>query len=225
MNRATRYALKSFEGTAPFTNLNIHESFLDLESLDALLTWPKNLQKLRLGYDMPMTEEWTFSHVQPMLETQMASLRELTITPAQDFGDIWNLDLTGFVKLEVLGLPSFVTGCDTVYIPSILAPNLRVFNWDFAYRSDSYVAVEDYDQAQEEWVDAMVDLAITRQKNLREIYINFEPCGYRSLRKVEGFVYPWDRLDESARVASKFGIRIRYNETNVSREAFEKWEM
>lgn len=174
--------------------------------------------------------------MQPILETQIASLRELTIMELtrhddRTVGDIENLDLTAFAKLEVLTLPSFFTGYDKRHIPRIVAPSLRVLNWLIPFYNSTgkwghrEETVEDFGQEQEDWVRAMVDFVAKEQRNLREIYVDFQPHEFRSMDRVEGFVYPWDRLDEMARDSEKFGIQLRYEEPSVSREDFENWEM
>ena len=139
--------MQELEGTGPITILTMDEFCHSPEALDAIARWPRNLEKLsifpRIFYDprtnpLPLFtglnfEEWSFATVQPILETQMANLRELSILPLchgrdQMAPDTENLDLTGFTKLEVLTLPSSQTGYDTRQIPRILAPKLRVFN-------------------------------------------------------------------------------------------------
>ncbi|KAJ4116162.1 hypothetical protein NW768_011135 [Fusarium equiseti] len=112
------------------------------KALETIVRWSRNLEKLSIiprDFYNPYHahrpfKEWDFATVQPILETQMANLRELSILPLfhgcdQLVRDIDNLNLTGFTKLEVLTLSSFQTGYDTRHIPRILAPNLRILNW------------------------------------------------------------------------------------------------
>src|SRR5690349_18829581 len=135
--------MQELEGTGPITSLTMDEFCHSPEAFDAIMRWPRNLEKLsifpRIFYDPHYTglplftgldfEEWDFATVQPILETQMTNLRELSILPLchghdRMVGDVHNLNLTSFTKLEVLTLPSFQTGYDTRNIPRILAPNL-----------------------------------------------------------------------------------------------------
>ena len=216
------------------------------------MRWPRNLEKLsifpRIFYDPSYTtlpfftgaefEEWDFATVQPILETQMANLRELsilTLCHGRDrmVGDIENLNLKGFIKLEVLTLPCFQTGYDTRHILRILAPNLRVFSWLVPLENsteeevlpDGWVIpeeglipedpvspherIEDFDQEQEDWVRAMVELAAKKQHKLREIYITFKDQERGRGCDRPGLVYPCERLERIVRDSEELGIKIR----------------
>ncbi|RFN48929.1 hypothetical protein FIE12Z_6776 [Fusarium flagelliforme] len=160
-------ALKELEGTGPVTSLTMDEFSHTPEALDAIVRWPRNLEKLSIFPSVvfdsyyvtqPLFTGWDFATVQPILETQMASLRELAMLALyrdldRMVGDIENLDLTGFAKLKVLTLPAFQTGYDTRHIPRILAPNLCIFNWLGAFydSTEEWVIPEGW-VIPEEWV-------------------------------------------------------------------------
>ncbi|CAG7555159.1 unnamed protein product [Fusarium equiseti] len=223
------------------------------EALEAIVRWPRNLEKLSIFPSIvvdsyyatqPLFTGWDFTTLQPTLETQMASLRELAILALyrdldRMVGDIDNLDLSGFAKLEVLTLPSFQTGYDTRYIPRILAPNLRIFNWLVPFNStEEWVIPEDwvipqegmspeewmipqdwvaseerpegFDQKQEDWVRAMVDFAAKKQQRLREICIAFKHEERGRGDDGSRLVHPCERLEKVARDSEEFGIKIRY---------------
>lgn len=223
------------------------------EVLDAIVRWPRNLEKLsifpRIFYDprdttLPLptdwsSEGWDFATIQPIVETQMANLRELSILPLcrgwdQMVRDTENLNLTGFTKLEVLTLTSCQTRYDTCHITRILSPNLRVFNWLVPLENsaeeevlpDGWVIpeeglipedpvspherIEDFDQEQEDWVRAMVEFAAKKQQKLREIYIVFKDQEWGRSCDRPGLAYSCKRLERIARDSEELGIKIRY---------------
>ncbi|KAI1070598.1 hypothetical protein LB507_006674 [Fusarium sp. FIESC RH6] len=244
--------MKELEGTSPVTCLKVHNFKQTPEELDALVRWSSNLEELCIrlerswyGGSPRSWGGWTFAVVQPILEAQMASLRQLSIVGADNNNDditrdIENLDLTGFVNLEVLTLPSYFTGLDKRHIPRILAPNLRIFNWlgPFYNSTDRWVIpeewvmpddgvspdewgipadwvysdkrIEDFGQEQEDWVRAMVDFASKTQQKLREIYIAFKDQERGRGDDKPCLVSPCERLERIARDSEDLGIKIRY---------------
>lgn len=247
-------SMQELEGTGPITSLTMDDFSHSPEALDAIVRWPRNLEKLSIFPNIvgdsyyitrPLFTGWDFATVQPILETQMASLRELAILTLYRgldpmVGDIENLDLTGFAKLEVLTLPSFQTGYDTRHIPRILAPNLRIFNWLVAFYNctaqwevpeewvipeegmspeewgipQDWVSPEasygDLSQKQEDWVRAMVNFAAKKQQRLREIYIAFKHEERGRGDDESCLAHPCERLEKIARDSEEFGIKIRY---------------
>ncbi|KAJ4244591.1 hypothetical protein NW762_014447 [Fusarium torreyae] len=156
------FAGKESKGTAPIKRLKIERYGQTPELLEALIKWPTVLEGLSF---QPMCawsigrsglfDRWSFAVLQPILEVQMANLQELSI-PDLDVGDVQNLDLSGFKMLEVLRLPSTLTGYNREDIPRLVSPNLRLFEWKIAtWDSETEEQANDFGQAQEDWVYSM----------------------------------------------------------------------
>ncbi|KAF4332003.1 f-box domain protein [Fusarium beomiforme] len=219
--------LRDCKGTAPIKSLKLDYYGQTPQALEALIRWPKKLQKLWFRPfcawstgQSGLFSRWSFAVMQPILETQMANLRELSI-PDLDIGGIEDLDFSNFMKLEILKLPSTVTRYRAGDVPRLVAPNLRVFEWRVINgNNECEEEVDDFGQEQEDWVRAFVRRAVDCKTKLETFYIEFSPIMGRVYRNV---VYPWDRMDSVARQSEPHGIKIRYSPPTFSKEDLAYW--
>ncbi|KAJ4116163.1 hypothetical protein NW768_011136 [Fusarium equiseti] len=213
-----RLRTAEFEGTAPFKKLELDKFGLPSKVLEALVRWPKELHALSCHPTISQIDsrEWTWDILQPIFNIHMASLRELHIYDLYLEDHIELADLTGFTMLERLILPAKLTGLDKRYIPCIIAPNLQFFKWQVEYEDGDQRII---DEEHEEWVRAVVEFAAKQQQKLKTIFIDVGYSSWELLGSVS--VYPWDLLNDIDRDSERFGIRIRYDEPDISREEFE----
>ena len=162
------------------------------------------------------SRDWTWETLQPIFNTQMASLRELHIYNLFRGDHVDIADLRGFTMLERLTLPAMLIGVDKRHIPRIIAPNLQYFKWQVEYGDGNPRII---DEKHEEWIRAVVEYAARQQQKLKTIFINSEGRSWEFARGI--FTYPWDLLDDIARDAERFGIRIQYDGPDISREEYE----
>lgn len=187
-----------------------------------LVKWPKELHTFTFIHDT--LEYWPWKSFQPILETQMVNLRELTIRHWRECEeDMRYLDLTGFTMLERLSLCTALTGFDKCHIPRIVAPNLKSFTWRI---TDGDINNAIFIDRHEIWLRAMVEFAATQRKRLKTILVVIDQeWGGQFNFNVESdndyAIYPWDLLDDIDQDSKKFGIRIRYEVPYMSREKFE----
>ncbi|KAF4955621.1 hypothetical protein FSARC_11818 [Fusarium sarcochroum] len=224
-NTSQWQALQGIKGTAPMTKLKLKRFGQTPEVLEALIKWPIELQKLSFRPQCAWStghsglfDNWSFAVMQPILEAQMANLRELSILDL-DTGDIKNLDLTSFKKLEVLKLPSTLTGYDKEDVSRLVSPNLRVFKWKVVtWNSEVEEQVDDFGQVQEDWIHELVKVAIERKVKLREVFVKFTPIILGNIDHRS--IYPWDRISNVARHSEQHGIQIHHSPPTISRDEF-----
>ncbi|KAJ4007446.1 hypothetical protein NW766_010131 [Fusarium irregulare] len=213
-----RLRTADFPGTAPFKKLDLHNFCFSPKVLEALVRWPKELHTLsyRPSISQASSRDWTWETLQPILNTQMASLRELHIYDLFRGDHVDIADLRGFTMLERLTLPATLIGVDKRHIPRIIAPNLQYFKWQVEYGDGNPRII---DEKHEEWIRAVVEYAARQQQKLETIFINSEGRSWEFARGI--FTYPWDLLDDIAWDAERFGIRIQYDEPDIAREEYE----
>lgn len=109
----------------------------------------------------------------------------------------------------------------------LLAPKLRVFEWDFTLlgRIGPRERWTAFGANEEEWLIIFAQVAIYQRDrhSLEEIRIQFEPEDMGSGRESE--VYPWDRMDRVCEeVVQQSGglVRLTYNKPRFSREEWEE---
>ncbi|KAH7174023.1 uncharacterized protein B0J16DRAFT_351239 [Fusarium flagelliforme] len=210
--------LREVQGTAPMQKLEFNRFDLPPKALEVLVRWPKELHSLsvRPSESQIQDDVWHWGSLQPILETQMANLRELNLYGLMLDRNLEILDLTGFTMLERLSLPATLTGFNMRDVPRILAPNLRFFEWQVSLAGYyDLFSVEHYN-----WVLGMVELAAQQQQKLKTIFVAVDCSNWYDLLDLNSD-YPWDALKSVDMNSKRFGIRVRYDEPAISREDFE----
>ncbi|KAK0387212.1 hypothetical protein NLU13_5525 [Sarocladium strictum] len=217
-------------GTASITELTLKHCLLRSTCLEALVRWPKKL--LKFDFSMPSSQyyagepaatPYTLAVLHPILSWQKDSLLSIAIRELLNGGGIRGFDLANFTALRNLWLTHALTGTDTASISSLVAPGLRVLQWDLTREHpENSETLDSFQEAEETWLRAFIAAAVDRGCKLDHVNIIFSPewfsdgGGEEMKRK-----YPWDRMDEIARDARQHGITLSYNPPNITKEQFE----
>lgn len=134
----------------PFTKLKLRCFLLTPEALEALVCWPKRLEVFQLKFSfgddystMGLHTEWTLAMLKQILAIHRSTLRSIKLY-AVNVAGLADFDLREFESLEELSLSSACTGHQYPVqsymmgsFTNLLAPRLRVFQWDFDTREST----------------------------------------------------------------------------------------
>ncbi|PNY24853.1 Uncharacterized protein TCAP_05206, partial [Tolypocladium capitatum] len=195
-------------GSAQFTNLVLLAYGESASSLKELLKWPRKLELFYLSYCFHKESALALSMMDTLLRDHKDTLRAISLSYLNLGGRV--PDLSGFPALESL---SICRSDMTVRLTQpdddahrLLAPKLRVFQWNFELPRPSWTSFED---EEERWLRAFSEVAITRRAALETIKVIFnspEP------KYADGDESPWSRMNKIRNDVAKHGLRIKYGD-------------
>ncbi|KAH8882180.1 hypothetical protein GQ53DRAFT_462882 [Thozetella sp. PMI_491] len=219
-------------GTGTFTDLKLGAFFSTPDALGEMLKWPARLESLTFRFahrthhmGMAAFMNWGLDTLHPILFRHKETLRYLRISHLTRGGlDYFNL--TEFTGLEHLTLSLALTGTAHIHLANLAAPRLKSFCWDMTLEDQGCSEdLGDFQQREEDWIRALVDMFAERCVPCRHIKIVFTPhplLYFQSWADVEDLRFPWDRMDDIARDLRPRGIALAYNRPNVTRREFDR---
>ncbi|KAL4737419.1 hypothetical protein BDV11DRAFT_155059 [Aspergillus similis] len=203
------------------------------DDLEELVQWPEVLEEFHLEFtfgdsysDIGACDYWSLATLQPILAINKSTLRSIKIR-ALNIGGLAGFDAREFERLEELSLSS-ATICRTYKawerddhtLSTLLGPRLRAFELDMTLEDQQHTeCFNDFGEEEENWLRALVRLAVKQRCPLREVRIQFAPYEYYLYDS--NVRYPWDRMDDLDREFQLHGTRVRYPPPTVSRADFE----
>lgn len=110
---------------------------------------------------------------------------------------------------------------------ALLAPNLDTFEWVFDTDDKRMLFVNDFGEAEADFLRRLAKAAVERKVPLRRIAIVFTPAPMVGTRppfllneSSDMKEYTWDRIDRLAQDVGRLGIELTYNKPSVSRNQF-----
>ncbi|GAM33449.1 hypothetical protein TCE0_004r00347 [Talaromyces pinophilus] len=219
--------------------------------ISQIISWPKELTEFRLHkswgtdtsyqLDMPIVQSWLATHKTTL---KYIKIEELQFGPPlhRALESPLGLSVAEFTSLEHLHLSRWLWGrqeglmmakpLDVSWARAeaellLLAPKLRVFEWDFTMlgRGGPRVRWTAFGANDEEWLRIFAQVAICQRDrhSLEEIRIQFEPEDMGSGRESE--VYPWDRMDRVREEVVQLSgglVTLTYNKPRYSREEWKE---
>lgn len=166
---------------------------------------------------------YSLGALQPVLASQKAALTHIRIQEIYSTG-LEGFDVTDFPKLKSLYLSHDLTGTETAFVASLVAPNLHEYHWDMKLEDQQCgETLGSFGRPEEDWLRAFATAAINHKSALRHFYIQFRPETHPysyEWKEVDDKQYPWDRMDRVGREVLPHGIMISYKTPNITRDKF-----
>ena len=197
--------------------------------LKLLVAWPKTLRRFRLKhtYRRDYSEQgkygdWCLGVIADVLVPYGNFLTHLDIGGLQKSG-LQRFKTKWFPSLQVLRLSYSATGIDKSLVGNLIAPQLKVFEWDL--RREHPNCIEEpsaFGDAHEEWLLALTKAAFKQDANLRQISVRFRciheqlSSFYRTHQGRDGYGFcPWPRL---YRISKQSAILFYFNNKLVDED-------
>ncbi|KAF2420205.1 hypothetical protein EJ08DRAFT_702576 [Tothia fuscella] len=205
-----RTPFNGYEGTASFTNLEIHDFMERLPALMRLLAWPKKLEHFRFGIVPSNEAQWRLSKFEMLLAPYKASLKSLSLPFFPGEGPA-TIDLMDFSELTTLTLSREGWECTPeVASSTVLAPRLQHFIWDFGMYDETSGWLIDFTQRDADWLLQFAKLANKRKSALRCIEVS-----WNNPSEDKGIEDPWTLLEELEIALEAMGIQLKYSLRSV----------
>ncbi|KND93627.1 hypothetical protein TOPH_01789 [Tolypocladium ophioglossoides CBS 100239] len=212
-------------GSARFTKLVLLAYGESTPALEELLKWPRKLDLFYLSYYFHPKNNIKLPMMSTLLRSHKDTLRVISVSHLT-LGGGRVPDLSGFPVLESLS----ICRCDmtkslewpTDDAHRLLAPRLRVFQWNFRLPHAEHPLLTDFGDKEEHWLRVFSEVAMATRAALKTIKVIFEPLKWEY---VDGDESPWDRMNKIRNDVAKHGLRITYSTIPECEEKLTPEEM